>query len=409
MRVSYVVWVVLALAAFLAVALVIQAALPGSSRISRLTPRYDPNIDYGAVPAGSHIQLDVDAKIVDAFGKPVAGATGLPDGAVIGWYVRHWDAERDRQGEADSAVKAGPEAPLERVEGRAGSVIYAPPRDLRGLVVVRAVVASRFCHGDAGDGAAARWDGPCSAEFVMVITPPPPLTLTVFRGSAEGEFLLEWTAGPQPATRWQYRHRGPIWLGKRWRLEGSELVELPDEWDRWRDIPGSDAHTRRHRVSVLGVLGPEWSKHYFQVRPWTPAGVPGNPSPSTYEHFQMVAPDGLAYGDHMMLEAGATFHIGGGGWTFTVPPGMRLRGNGWSQALHTPQAVVLVDVLTRSSLFIGVCTGREDWRYIIEPTGEPVDGLAAGAPRREVHALFDQILDSVRPRAHPPTQYECPE
>ncbi len=397
MRVSYVVWVLLSLAAFLAVALVIQAVLPGSWRISSITPRHDPNIDYGAVPAGSHIRLDVDA-----FGKPVAGATGLPDGAVIGWYVRDPGMTAARQAEADAAFETVLAEPFERVEGHPRSIVYTPPRDLRGPVVVRAVVASRLCH---GDGAAARWDGPCSAEFVMVVTPPPPLTLTVFTGSAEGEFLLEWTPGPQLATRWQYRQRGPLFRDQQLRLEGSDLVEVPYRWEPWRDVPGSDGGSRRHRVTGLA---PEKYGYEFQVRPWTADG-PGDPSPSDREAVQSVAPDGLVYGSYGMLEPGATFRMDGMGWTFTVPHGMRLKGVGWISGVHTWETIGLLDVQSRSLLMIGVCTGREDWRRVLERTDEPVDDVTAGAPRRDVHTLFDQIVDSVRPRAHPPVRYECPE
>ena len=95
--------------------------------------------------------------------------------------------------------------------------------------------------------------------------------LTVFTsGSADGEVIIEWTAGAEVATRWQYRQRGPVWQGVQYRLSGTELVEVEGEvWGASQDVPGSTATTSSYRLSGLQAgFG-----YDFQVRPWTTSGA----------------------------------------------------------------------------------------------------------------------------------------
>ena len=193
---------------------------------ARIEPRFDPNIDYGQIEAGSFLRLEVG----------VMPAGMLPPEVVIEWSVDTADV-----GEASTSS-------LRALPGTPGAIEYRPPAGARGPVVVRAELRTEDCAGDA------RASRACSAEFALNVVAPEPPTLRVFVGGNEpGEFLLQWTAAGTEAIRWQYRYR------PRFERTDTGLRRLAS-WGDWMDVPHSDSDTRNHRVT--GLLR---GFHVFQV------------------------------------------------------------------------------------------------------------------------------------------------
>ena len=320
----------------------------------RLEPRFDPNIDYGQIEAGSWLRLDVD--LIAQNGEPVS-ATGSP-GFTIDWSVDGPDA-------TGSSLRAVP--------GTRDSIEYRPPAGARGRVVVRAELRNEDCPG--GTRAAEA----CSAEFPLRIVAPGPPTLLVFVGGNElGEFLLEWTGAPADAIGWEYRHRpkwDPDWPGRLGR-------EAP--WGAWSDIPGSTGDTRSYRVKGLrpGTL------HVFQVRPLAATG-PGMP----YDPVEARGSERLMNGIpqaplDQLLESGRAF-----AWdycSFVVPDGMHVD-LPWAtdigpQYSGSAGGVVLYDVKSRSSMLLNISDCEVVLQQIRVPHPPP--------GRRDVPQLFEQIADS---------------
>ena len=124
------------------------------------------------------MRLDLD--LSDGEGGALTAAA-LARAPLIGWYIPVDAHAQRRQHEARTAVvfeetfpDRRPRAPLASVAGEPGSVRYTAPVDASGKVVVRAVVAAADCPGGGGGGGrqqAAAWNGPCSAEFTITVTP----------------------------------------------------------------------------------------------------------------------------------------------------------------------------------------------------------------------------------------------
>ena len=66
---------------------------------------------------------------------------------------------------------------------------------------------------------------------------------------AHDSLLLEWTGGPENATKWQYRQRPWEYL-------------RPQTWEAWTDIPDSDTAKRSYRVRGLSA----YHAYDFEVR-----------------------------------------------------------------------------------------------------------------------------------------------
>ena len=331
----------------------------------RLEPRFDPNIDYGQIEAGSWLRLDVD--LIAQNGEPVAD-TGSP-GFTIDWSVDGPDATG---------------ASLRAVPGTRDSIEYRPPAGARGRVVVRAELRNEDCPGGARAAEA------CSAEFPLRIVAPGPPTLLVFVGGNElGEFLLEWTGAPADAIGWEYRHR-PKWdPDSLRRAEARRLVEA--RWGAWSDVPGSTGETRSYRVKGLrpGRL------HIFQVRPLAATG-PGMP----YDPVEARGSERLMNGIpqaplDQLLESGRAF-----AWdycSFVVPDGMHVE-IPWltdigPQYSGSPLGLGLFDVKTRSMMLVNVSACELVLQHISVP--HPPPGY------RDVRQLFEQIADSLERIRYP--------
>ena len=333
---------------------VVLSACQASARIE---PRFDPNIDYGQIEAGSFLRLEVG----------VMPAGMLPPEVVIEWSVDTADV-----GEASTSS-------LRAIPGEPNAIEYRPPVDTRGPVVVRAELPNEDC------GAEARATEACSAEFPLRVVAPGPTTLRVFIGGNEaGEFLLEWTAPGTDAIRWQYRHRPDFQYTE---TRSKRLAP----WGDWMDVPHSDGDTRSHRV-----MGLPSGFHFFQVREWPPATGAG----IAYTPVKALASERVAKGivrapNGELLESGRRFAAGA--CSFVVPHGMHVN---IPFTTHIgPQygggapGITLRDTKSQASILVNVRVCE-----LFLPHGDSYsvpDPTAQGHPRpRNVDALFKQIVES---------------
>ena len=222
--------------------------------------------------------------------------------------------------------------------------------------------------------------------------PAAPTVITITTGD-RGVILLEWTGGPDNATRWQYRQRAAG------AVQSSGWV-----WTAWTDIPGSDAGTRSYRVSGLR----DSSYYYFEVRAEVRAvggvvggnTVMGEPS----EEAQGVTAELDGHGIPMMplrqiIEGGRTWrgsaHSVAGdvapGFVIDVPAGTRLRYVGDVFAEGRVVGTV-ADVESGSQFHVNVETAEILGRTIVTPPTP----AGAGTSPRDVGALFDRIAASAR-------------
>ena len=215
------------------IALAVVLSACGTS--ARLEPRFDPNIDYGQVEAGSFLRLEVEV---------------VPAGAPPAPFAIEWSVD-------PPDVGAAPASSLRALPGEPRAVLYRPSVDTRGPVVVRAELRNEECD---GEGPATRR---CSAEFRLRVVAPGPPTLRVFVGGNDlREFLLEWTAPGTEVVRWQYRHRP--------KFQFTETgLRLLAPWGDWVSAPQGDGDTRSHRLAGIQGTG---RTHVFQVRGWTATG-----------------------------------------------------------------------------------------------------------------------------------------
>ena len=148
-------------------------------------------------------------------------------------------------------------------------------------------------------------DGETGPGIPDAQTPPPPDLVVVSDGSHD-TLLLEWTGGPEHATKWQYRQR-------RWE----ELQPLA--WGAWTDIPNSDAATRSYRVTGLSAH----TAYDYQVRAAvaTVEGAPSRVSQTGSTHREDDLPR-LRQGQIVEGDGVREWRLGN--LAFTMPDGMRL-------------------------------------------------------------------------------------
>ena len=321
---------------------------------ARIEPRFDPNIDYGQIEAGSFLRLEVG----------VMPAGMLPPEVVIEWSVDTADV-----GEASTSS-------LRALPGTPGAIEYRPPAGARGPVVVRAELRTEDCAGDA------RASRACSAEFALNVVAPEPPTLRVFVGGNEpGEFLLQWTAAGTEAIRWQYRYR------PRFERTDTGLRRLAS-WGDWMDVPHSDSDTRNHRVT--GLLR---GFHVFQVRGWTATGAG-----IVYNPVEALASERVTKGIVQvpvgrLLESGR--RIAWGACSFVVPHGMHVEiPNTTSigpQYAGSDAGIRLRDTKSGSYMLVNATTCELVLRWVSHSGPD----LTVSSPRpRNVDALFKQIVES---------------
>ena len=295
----------------------LAVVLSGCGTSTRLEPRFDPNIDYGQVEAGSILRLEVEVVPAGAPPAPftIEWSVDPPDvGAAPASSLRALPGEPhavEYRPPIDTLVPpdvgSAPAPSLRALPGEPHAVLYRPSVDTRGPVVVRAELRNEDCD---GAGPATRR---CAAEFRLRVVAPGPPTLSVFiGGNALGEFLLEWTAPGTEVVRWQYRHR------RKFQLTETGLRQLAP-WGDWVSVPHGDGDTRSHRVT--GLPGPGLT-HVFQVRGWTATGAG-----TTYDPVEAIAASVVTAGLVQapvgeLLESGR--RIASGACSFVVPAGMRV-------------------------------------------------------------------------------------
>ena len=233
------------------------------------------------------------------------------------------------------------------------------------VAVVAAVVLLLSCGGgrDSAPGQVTRATLPATT---------PPMLLVVSDGAADA-LVLYWTGGPENATTWQYRTRGP-WYSDR------------AAWGEWTDIPASSPATRSYRLTGLG----EGLWYGIQAR-----GVVGTlaGAPSDLVEGEVPTLDangvprmGANWGTRGQLsEGGRAWRLGA--TVVDIPAGMRVhRGVPFAPSdPPPPYDAYLVDAESDSVLYMDTGHGAECSR--------DVRTAAAG---RDINALFDQIIASAR-------------
>ena len=157
-------------------------------------------------------------------------------------------------------------------------------------------------------------------------------------------------------------------------------------WGAWTDISGGAA-TASHRVT--GLSAEEAGDYLFQIRPWTGQGA-GTPSDIAKGDPAFVDANGLPYmDDGQIVEGGRTWRVGT--LAVDIPSGMRLILGFAGLHSNGMVAVHLADAESDSGLTIDSSTGQSAGRRIA-----PVPHSAAAGPHRDLKALFDAILASIR-------------
>ena len=206
-----------------------------------------------------------------------------------------------------------------------------------------------------------------SATFAEVLK-----VITITTGDS-GVVLLEWSGGPDNATRCQYRQRGP---------------ENDWVWTAWTDIPGSDASTRSYRLSGLR----DSTVYHFEVRAVV-GTVMGDPSEEVLGGTPVFDKHGIPeMFAREIVGGGRTWRVSAGLAVIDVPAGTRLMNAGGVLA-DTGQVIVTVqDVESGSRFYVDIGTAEVIEREIVAPQGPP----AAGTSPRDVGAIFDRIAASAR-------------
>lgn len=233
------------------------------------------------------------------------------------------------------------------------------------------------------------------ADVVWHLQPPvvellAPVLSVVSEGATDA-LVLYWTGGPDNATTWQYRTRGPWYSGRA-------------AWGEWTDIPGGDAATRSYRLTGLqegmshgvedGDDVVEMQDDVHEVQGGMSYGVQvrgivgtlaGGPSDTVWSEVPTLDTNGIPWlGDHI-AEGGRAWRVGG--TVVDIPAGMRVsaRWQGPVDPMPSYEETVIVDVQSGSMLGVSTDFGAECWRE-----------LRTSAPGRDVNALFDQIIASAR-------------
>ena len=206
-----------------------------------------------------------------------------------------------------------------------------------------------------------------------------PPSLIVISDGAHDSLILEWTGGPANATKWQYRQRP-------WD-DG-----LPLAWEQWTDIRGSGAATRSHRVSGLGSL----SGFEYQVRAVV-GTVAGAESEADRGGTQEKGSKILDIYLSRVVEGDGRSQWRVVNFTIVIPDGMRLHAGVPFAASDGRSGSPVYDVGGGGGLTFGD-DGEVLVRYVapVAPADASVDGNAQAKPPRDVGALLDQIIDSIR-------------
>ena len=201
-------------------------------------------------------------------------------------------------------------------------------------------------------------------------------------GADSGVIVLEWDHHRSGVNSWQYRQRERHAVGTGRSREWGEW----GQWSEWRVVPGSNGTTRAHRVSGL----PGDVRYGFEVRP-LPSAAPVFEAavslPST-DPGNVVATTRPARGRTFALSEDCVYD---------VPDGIRLRLLGFTYhpaVVPDPDvrtnvrrgATAMLDLETGSTLVVHIPTCQYLGRHVT-PRGE----------RTGVDALFDQIVESIRP------------
>ena len=216
------------------------------------------------------------------------------------------------------------------------------------------------------------------SDTVLPATALGPDMIVVSDGSHDA-LLLEWTGGPENVTRWQYRVRA-------WGNAS------PQAWSVWTTIPNSTATTTSYRLTGLRVNGNRGA-YEMQVRAvvGTTAGLASNVARGVTHktgRTPRIYPDQIVEGDGRQQ-----WRVHELGWVVTIPDGMRVRGGkGWVSG-DIGSGVTLFDHESGSSLALND-RGSEVGRDIVTPAAGGTS--AQNGPQRDVGALFDQIVASVR-------------
>ena len=219
---------------------------------------------------------------------------------------------------------------------------------------------------------------------------PAPALITVATGEA-GVLILEWTPGSaQPSrgvTRWQYRQQT--------RPRAAEVDTWV--WGPWTDVPGSHAATRSHRLG--GVSHPEGDRHrrfYYQVRAVTGA-VMGDASERTPGILPRIDAHGIPTLDWgQIVEGGRAWRLSASNLVIDVPVGTRivLEGGGLQGGVVT---VSFRDVASGTWQVVDLDNARGAGRGVDSELAQPGQGAGgANASQRDVNAIFDAILASMR-------------
>ena len=220
-------------------------------------------------------------------------------------------------------------------------------------------------------------DKTVSATFAMAESEP--LSLIVVSDGSHDSLLLEWAGGPANATKWQYRQR-------RWE-DG-----LPLAWEAWTDIPNSSAATRSHRISGLGSL----SGFEYQVRAVVGTTV-GAESEADRGGTQEEGSKILDIYLSRVVEGDGRREWRVVNFTIVIPDGMRLHAGVPFASSDGRSGSPVYDVAGGGGL-----TFEDDGevlvRYVAPPaTAEAsVDSNTQARSQRDVGALLDQIIDSIR-------------
>ena len=228
---------------------------------------------------------------------------------------------------------------------------------------------------------------PNPSPTVACRNPSPAPDLVMFSDGAATELVIEWTGGPADTTGWQYRTR--LWGGGTRHPEQGWGARREDT-TTWTDIPTSAATTCSYRITGLKS---RWS-YEAQVRATLPGGAHGVESnvadgSTQYDDGRApkISPDVTVKGD------GSTrWHIHQLGWTIIIPDGMLIRGG--RASINVVGVVGIYDHESGSSLGFSIYGHELGRRVVLQP-------------RRDVVALFDQIVASVDPPVQPltPAQY----
>ena len=213
-------------------------------------------------------------------------------------------------------------------------------------------------------------DKTASATFAA-LPPSGPLTLIVVSDGSHDSLLLEWTGGPQNATKWQHRKR-------QWKKG------IQGEWTPWADIPGSSATTRSYVDTV-----PARTTWDYQVRPVVGA-VPGEASRARSGGTQREGADPLDIYHGVVVEGDGHQRWIVVSFTIVLPDGVRARASSPIQP-SGGQGGTPVTVYGAGWFLFG--DAGETYKRLELPPEE-----SYGAAQAQTSgAVMDAIVDSIRP------------